>query len=207
MTAAIAATRRPYSTAEAPRSRARRLTLNRYASIEGVPFSSSEREARPGKCLNDTTVRRGGAVRIGRTVEPRSTPDSPEASGHARTRLASTQVQVCHFRQTAGNHGKRSSTTGGGLSRPRLPYETQSYCSHHCLCTITCTEFLVDVRDMRLGGRLADEEPARDLGDHEAVHEELEDLPLPGGELRSRGGVHAPLHRVREIAGGEGPRA
>src|SRR4051794_4638419 len=43
MTAAMAATMRPYSTAEAPRSRAWRLTLRRYASILGFPFEISVR--------------------------------------------------------------------------------------------------------------------------------------------------------------------
>src|SRR4051794_6716386 len=90
MTAAIAATMRPYSTADAPRSRARRLTLRRYASIEGsLQFLVGERIVleEVSNRHHRTSARR--STEIGRTVDPRVALGRLSASGHARPTLAS----------------------------------------------------------------------------------------------------------------------
>jgi hypothetical protein len=84
----------------------------------------------------------------------------------------------------------------------------------HRLHTVAEAELLEDARDVRLRGRVTDEEPLADLAVGQPADEQVQDLVLPGGQLghrrRGRGGRGRRLacelrdHRARDGRGEQG---
>src|SRR4051812_1149422 len=92
----------------------------------------------------------------------------------------------------------------GGLSPGAVPAdEAQADRRHHGLRAVTDLELLVDVRDVRLRGRLADVQTPPDLRDGVSRDEQFQYLELAWGQ-RGRGRcLQPPLDGGREAGGDE----
>ena len=229
ITAAMAATMRPYSTADAPRSRSPRMTSRMYLSIgmripswvwaggsppEPLPRCHGWSHRVPGVGPNPANVVWGDIVR---TVD---------GSGHDRPSWHSSTPAQAHRSFDREPRRNTSNATEGARHGPQRPSEgaqnsedaqegaegaggwwealrgrgrsgvtlllvldqAEPHGRHHGLGPVAGAELLVDVRHVGLGGRLADEQPAGDLGDGQAVDQELEDLASPAGTASARRG-------------------
>jgi hydrogenase maturation protein HypF len=191
-----------------PRETIRRVVSDLDAGVEpgaiSARFHAAVADATVAACAaaaRSPPPRRNRAQRR-RVPEPppagggRRTPRSAEAT-RARTAPAAAERRRHLVRPGRDRRGARR--LAGGVEEPGLVGE------HDRLHAVAEAELGEDVRDVRLHGRLADEELAADLVVREAARDQAEDVELALGqlaELLRRGGVrdarelldHAPRH-------------